>query len=33
MKRLIADFDRDWPGVPRSREVFTLVDEIDAAGS
>jgi hypothetical protein len=27
MKRLIADFDRAWPGVPRTREIFTLVDE------
>ena len=29
MKRLIADFDRDWAGVPRTREIFTLVDECD----
>jgi hypothetical protein len=29
MKRLIADFDRDWPGIPRTREIFTLVDECD----
>ena len=27
MKGLIAQFDRDWPGVARSREIFTLVDE------
>src|SRR5256885_1060710 len=28
MKRLVADFDRDWPGIPRSREIVTLVEEI-----
>ena len=27
MKRLVADFDRDWPGIPRSREIMTLVEE------
>jgi hypothetical protein len=27
MKGLVAQFDRDWPGVTRTREVFTLVDE------
>jgi len=31
MKRLVADFDRDWPGIPRSREIVTLVEEF--AGS
>src|SRR3979409_533478 len=31
MKRLVADFDRDWPGIPRSREIMTLVEEF--AGS
>jgi hypothetical protein len=25
--RLIADFDRDWPGVPRTREVLVLAEE------
>ena len=28
MKRLVADFDRDWPGIPRAREIVTLVEEI-----
>src|SRR5882672_1328205 len=28
MRRLVADFDRDWPGIPRSREIVTLVEEI-----
>ena len=27
MKRLVADFDRDWPGIPRSREIMTLAEE------
>ena len=27
MKALVAEFDRVFPGVPRTREVFTLVDE------
>lgn len=31
MKQLVAEFDRCWPGVPRSREVFTLVDERDGS--
>jgi hypothetical protein len=25
--RLVADFDRDWPGIPRSREIMTLAEE------
>ena len=29
MKGLVADFDRAWPAVTRSREVFTLVEKID----
>src|SRR3954464_13678331 len=28
MRRLVADFDRDWPGIPRTREIMTLVEEI-----
>lgn len=28
MKTLVADFNHDWPGVARAREVFTLVEEI-----
>ena len=26
-KRLVADFDRDWPDVKRSREIFVLAEE------
>jgi quinol monooxygenase YgiN len=28
MKALVAEFDRAWPGIPRTREVLTLVEEI-----
>ena len=28
IKRLVADFDRDWPGIPRSREIMTLAEEL-----
>jgi hypothetical protein len=28
LRRLTADFDKAWPGVPRSREIKTIVDEI-----
>lgn len=31
MKTLVADFDRDWPGVTRSREILVLAEE--AAGA
>jgi hypothetical protein len=24
MQRLVADFDKAWPGVPRTREIMTL---------
>jgi hypothetical protein len=27
IKRLVADFDKAWPGVPRTREIMTLVEE------
>jgi len=27
MKRLVADFDKAWSGVPRSREIMTIVEE------
>ena len=27
MKALVAEFDRCWPGIPRAREILTLVDE------
>ena len=27
MKRLVADFDRDWPGVKRSREIMVLAEK------
>jgi hypothetical protein len=29
IKRLVADFDRDWPGVPRAREIVTLAQEYE----
>ncbi len=28
MKRLVADFDKAWPGIPRSREIMTLAEEV-----
>jgi hypothetical protein len=28
IRRLVADFDKAWSGVPRSREIMTLVEEI-----
>ena len=28
IKRLVADFDRDWPGVTRTREVLVLAEEL-----
>jgi quinol monooxygenase YgiN len=31
MKALIAEFDRVWPGIPRTREVFTLAEERDGS--
>ncbi len=31
MKRLVADFDRDWPEVTRTREIFVLAEEFSAA--
>jgi hypothetical protein len=30
MKRLIADFNRDWPDVTRTREAFVLAEEFAA---
>lgn len=30
MKRLVADFNRDWPDVTRTREIFVLAEEFDA---
>jgi hypothetical protein len=30
-RRLVADFDRDWPGVPRTREIFALAEERDGS--
>jgi hypothetical protein len=27
LKRLVADFNRDWPDVTRTRETFTLAQE------
>ena len=29
MKPLVEDFDRVWPGIPRTREVMTVAEEID----
>ena len=29
MKRLVADFDKAWPGIPRTREIMTLAQEWD----
>jgi hypothetical protein len=31
MKRLVADFNRDWPDVTRTREVLLLAEELVAA--
>jgi hypothetical protein len=31
MKRLVADFNRDWPEVTRTREVLVLAEELGAA--
>jgi len=28
MKRLIADFNRDWPDVTRTRDVLVLAEEL-----
>jgi hypothetical protein len=30
MKRLVADFNRDWPGITRTREVLVLAEEFGA---
>ena len=30
MKRLIADFNRDWPGVTRTREILVRAEEFGA---
>jgi hypothetical protein len=30
LKRLVADFDRDWPGVTRTRELLVLAEEFSA---
>jgi hypothetical protein len=27
MQRLVADFDKAWPDVPRAREIMTLAQE------
>jgi len=31
MKRLVADFNRDWPDVTRTREVLVLAEELAAS--
>jgi hypothetical protein len=28
LKRLVADFNRDWPDVTRSRELVVLAEEV-----
>jgi hypothetical protein len=28
IKRLVADFDRDWPGIVRTREILVLAEEL-----
>ena len=28
MKRLVADFDKAWPGIPRQREIMRLAEEL-----
>jgi hypothetical protein len=30
LKRLVADFNRDWPDVTRTRELFVLAEEFGA---
>jgi hypothetical protein len=30
LKRLVADFNRDWPDVTRTREMFVLAEEFGA---
>ncbi len=27
MARLVADFDKNWPGVPRTREIWSLAQD------
>jgi hypothetical protein len=29
-RRLVADFDRDWPGVTRTREILALAETLSA---
>ena len=28
MKQLVADFDKDWPGIPRTRDIQSLAEEV-----
>jgi hypothetical protein len=30
LKRLVADFDGDWPGITRTRELLVLAEEFSA---
>ena len=30
LKRLVADFNRDWPGIARTRELLVLAEEFSA---
>jgi hypothetical protein len=31
MKRLVADFNRDWPGVTRTREILVMAEDVAAS--
>jgi hypothetical protein len=31
LKRLVADFNRDWPDISRTRELLVLAEEFVAA--
>ena len=30
LKRLVADFNRDWPDISRTREIFVLAEEFSS---
>jgi hypothetical protein len=32
LKRLVADFNRDWPDITRTRELLVLAEEFSATG-
>ena len=33
LKRLVADFNRDWPDITRTREMLVLAEELEAVPS